>query len=232
MIRAPICSVRFTPQWEKMTMRTMIASAALLGALVVAHGTQAQAPNAPQNSPGVSGPVPGSAAPGMPGAPAVGTTAGTGTNAPDGTAGNPPGTAVGRATDRALGTNATGTNPGANAPDGTPGNPPGTAVGRATDRTLGTNATGTNPDGRNAGPAAAGGETNQAVATTNANASQPAHGANSFTMGEAQGRIGNNGFQNVTDLHKDDQGVWRGKATKNGAQVNVWLDYKGNVGQQ
>ena len=68
----------------------------------------------------------------------------------DGTVGNPPGTAAGRATDRALGTNMTGTNPAANAPDGTPGNPAGTAAGRAMDRTLGTNTTGTNPAGSSA----------------------------------------------------------------------------------
>ena len=98
-----------------------------------------------------------------------------------------------------------------------------------------TGATTATPNGivdRNTGKAAAGGQDNQAVATTNANASQPAHGANSFTMGEARGRIASQGFQNVADLHKDNQGVWRGKAMKNGAQVNVWLDYKGNIGQQ
>ncbi len=132
----------------------------------------------------------------------------------------------------ATGTNATGTNPGANAPDGTPGNPPGTALGRATDRTLGTNATGANPGVAISGTNAAGGDTNQAVATTNANAPQPAHGANSFSMGEAQRRIADHGFQNVNGLHMDDGGVWRGTATKDGQQVNVWLDYKGDVGQQ
>ena len=58
----------------------------------------------------------------------------------DGAPGNPPGTAVGRATDRAVGTNA---------PDGTPGNPPGTAAGRALDNTLGTNTTGANPGAGN-----------------------------------------------------------------------------------
>ncbi len=118
------------------------------------------------------------------------------------------------------------------APDGTPGNAPGTAVGRATDRTLGTNTTGTNPDGSNAGQNAAAGDQNQAVATTGANATQPAKGANSFTDGEARRRIESSGYAAVADLKKDDDGIWRGSATKDGAKVGVWLDYKGNIGQQ
>jgi peptidoglycan hydrolase-like protein with peptidoglycan-binding domain len=109
---------------------------------------------------------------------------------------------------------------------------PGGGPGAAADRTLGTNATGTNPAGSNAGANAAGGENNQAVATTNANAPQPAHGANSFSKGEAGRRIARQGFQDVSDLRTDGTGVWRGTATKNGQHVQVWLDYKGNVGQQ
>jgi hypothetical protein len=34
------------------------------------------------------------------------------------------------------------------------------------------------------------------------------------------------------DLKKDDQGVWRGRATKNGQSANVMLDFKGNVATQ
>lgn len=78
---------------------------------------------------------------------------------------------------------------------------------------------------------AASGDTNQAVATTSANASQPAHGANSFTMAQARTRMEENGYKNVTNLTKDSNGVWHGKADKNGATAMVWLDYKGNVGQ-
>jgi hypothetical protein len=33
----------------------------------------------------------------------------------------------------------------------------------------------------------------------------------------------------VSGLAKDDNGVWRGKAMKNGQQVDVSLDYQGNV---
>jgi len=78
--------------------------------------------------------------------------------------------------------------------------------------------------------AAASGDNNQAVATTAANASTPAKGANSFTMNEAKSRLEKQGFSNVSDLQKDDNGVWRGKGEKDGTTGNVWLDYKGNVG--
>jgi hypothetical protein len=78
---------------------------------------------------------------------------------------------------------------------------------------------------------AASGNNNQAVATTNANAPQPAHGANSFTMSQARTRIEKEGYANVTDLKKDNNGVWRAQAQKNGNPTGVWLDYKGNVGQ-
>jgi len=68
------------------------------------------------------------------------------------------------------------------------------------------------------------------VATTDANAAEPARGANSFTEDQARSRLENNGFRNVTGLQKDDDGVWRGRAEKNGQQTGVWLDYKGSVG--
>ena len=37
------------------------------------------------------------------------------------------------------------------------------------------------------------------------------------------------GFANVSDLKKDDNGVWRGHAMKDGKSVEVSLDYQGNV---
>lgn len=77
---------------------------------------------------------------------------------------------------------------------------------------------------------AAAGNHNQAVATNSANAAQPAAGSNSFTMGEAKARLERQGFANVSDLNKDDNGVWHGKAQKDGSSGNVWLDYKGNIG--
>ena len=44
----------------------------------------------------------------------------------------------------------------------------------------------------------------------------PVPGANSFTEGEARSRIQDKGFGQVTNLKLDDQGVWRGTATKDG----------------
>ena len=84
---------------------------------------------------------------------------------------------------------------------------------------------------RNTGAAAASGDSNQAVTTTSTNAAEPARGANSFSEGEARRRLESNGFAGVGTLTKDD-GVWRGTATKDGQSVQVWLDYKGNTGQQ
>jgi predicted transcriptional regulator len=79
--------------------------------------------------------------------------------------------------------------------------------------------------------AAASGDSNQAVATTSANADQPAKGANSFTKNQARHRIQKKGYSHVTGLAKDQDGVWRGTAQKGGQPINVWLDYKGNVGE-
>ena len=80
--------------------------------------------------------------------------------------------------------------------------------------------------------AAASGNDNQAVVTTGANADQPAQGANSFSKGQARHRIAAKGYTGVKGLKKDSGGVWRGTAMKDGQPVQVWLDYKGNVGQQ
>ena len=57
----------------------------------------------------------------------------------------------------------------------------------------------------------------------------PVAGRNSFTEGEAKSRIEKMGFSEVSDLQKDDQGVWRGRAKKDGKTVDVSVDYQGNV---
>jgi putative membrane protein len=62
-----------------------------------------------------------------------------------------------------------------------------------------------------------------------ANKPAPEAGANSFTEAQAKDRIAKAGFTGVTRLKKDDQGIWRGSAKKNGKQVNVSLDFRGNV---
>ena len=73
-----------------------------------------------------------------------------------------------------------------------------------------------------------------AVNTPNSppNPGAPAAGANSFTEGQAKSRIEANGFSQVSDLKKDDAGVWRGKARKDGKTMNVTLDFQGNVVSQ
>jgi hypothetical protein len=37
------------------------------------------------------------------------------------------------------------------------------------------------------------------------------------------------GVESVTDLKKDDDGIWRGTGTQNGKTVQIAVDYKGNV---
>ena len=70
-----------------------------------------------------------------------------------------------------------------------------------------------------------------AVATSGANntTAAPVAGANSFTMAQAQKRIEDNGYVQVTALAKDDKSIWRGQAMKDGKAVSVALDYQGNV---
>ena len=54
-------------------------------------------------------------------------------------------------------------------------------------------------------------------------------GSNSFTEAQARSRIEAQGFRNVAELRKDDQGIWRGKAERDGKSVSVAIDYKGTV---
>ena len=75
--------------------------------------------------------------------------------------------------------------------------------------------------------------TQPGVTTSNANrktSAAPVPGSNSFNMVEARRRIEAGGFAQVTALQKDKNGVWRGKAMRNGAPVSVYCDFQGNVG--
>jgi hypothetical protein len=81
-------------------------------------------------------------------------------------------------------------------------------------------------------PPAKDGPQNSAVNTQNSSnrmVDAPVKGSNSFTEGEAKSRIEKMGFASVSDLKKDEHGVWRGQAMKNGQKVAVSLDYQGNV---
>ncbi|MDT8332305.1 hypothetical protein RQ831_14685 [Roseomonas gilardii] len=99
---------------------------------------------------------------------------------------------------------------------GTPGATPGTAPG------TGTAAPMTAP--RPAGEAGSRSQASGTPVTTT-----PEAGANSFTEGQARSRIEAAGYSQVSELKKDDAGVWRGKATRNGQTVDVGLDFRGNV---
>lgn len=69
-----------------------------------------------------------------------------------------------------------------------------------------------------------------AVRTTEGNnPGAPAEGANSFTEDQAKSRIEEKGFANVSELKKDDEGIWRGTAEQGGRKVQVMLDFQGNV---
>jgi opacity protein-like surface antigen len=61
------------------------------------------------------------------------------------------------------------------------------------------------------------------------NSNKPVAGANSFTEGQAKSKIEEAGYTNVTSLKKDDNGVWRGKASKGGSSADVSVDFQGNV---
>lgn len=61
------------------------------------------------------------------------------------------------------------------------------------------------------------------------NSNAPVAGRNSFTEGQAKSKIEEAGYNNVTALAKDDNGVWRGKAQKGGASADVSVDFQGNV---
>ena len=85
---------------------------------------------------------------------------------------------------------------------------------------------------QNQNPPAKDGPQNSAINNPNSSNRQldaPVAGRNSFTEGEAKSRIEKMGFTNVTNLKKDENGVWRGRAMKDSETVEVSVDYQGNV---
>jgi len=121
------------------------------------------------------------------------------------------------------------------------GTPPGTAQGSAPNlgrgsTTQDTESRGAIPDGAAATGAtdanrgtSGGGSADNTRHTEPRTAAAPVAGANSFTEGQARARIRDAGFNDVQDLRLDDQGIWRGRAIRNGQQTGVALDYQGNV---
>ena len=79
-------------------------------------------------------------------------------------------------------------------------------------------------------PPAQSGPNNSAVNSAGQNNSNaPVAGRNSFTEGQAKSTIEGAGYTNVSELKKDDDGVWRGKANKSGSATAVSVDFQGNV---
>lgn len=63
-------------------------------------------------------------------------------------------------------------------------------------------------------------------------AAAPVPGKNSFTKKQTAKRLRDHGYSGVKGLTKDDQGIWHGTALKNGASVNVNVDFQGNITEQ
>ena len=78
-------------------------------------------------------------------------------------------------------------------------------------------------------PPAQQGPNNNAINTDQKNSDKPVAGRNSFTEGQAKSKIEDAGYSNVGELKIDDNGVWRGKASKGGSATNVSVDLQGNV---
>lgn len=72
-------------------------------------------------------------------------------------------------------------------------------------------------------------QTSPAPSPAPADANAPLPGANSFTEGQAKSRLEANGYSAISELKKDDNGVWKGTATHGGQAVTVSVDYRGNI---
>ena len=107
------------------------------------------------------------------------------------------------------------------------------ATGKTTgNNTGGTTATGTvvpAPASTSTLPAAPPRTSPSATQTATTDPGAPLPGANSFTEEQAKDRVAKAGFADISAMKKDDQGIWRGTASKSGATVNVAVDYRGNV---
>ena len=78
-------------------------------------------------------------------------------------------------------------------------------------------------------PAAKDGPGNNAVNNEQKNSDAPVAGRNSFTEGQAKSAVEKAGYSDVGELKKDDNGVWRGKASRDGSSAAVSVDFQGNV---
>ena len=67
------------------------------------------------------------------------------------------------------------------------------------------------------------------VTSSSGSDNPPVPGANSFTEAQAKSAIEKAGFADVSALSKDNKGIWRGTASKDGKATPIALDYQGNV---
>jgi hypothetical protein len=74
---------------------------------------------------------------------------------------------------------------------------------------------------------------NQAIDTTPKTPETTATpGANSYTEAQAKGALEAAGYTGVGALTQNAQGLWQGKATKDGKSATVSVDYKGAITTQ
>lgn len=123
---------------------------------------------------------------------------------------------------------ASGPLPGSRQPMGSAGTHPGAAPMMGAPATGGTAATGTTTP---MAPAQGAGAMMPRTTTPGEARSDvaPLSGANSFTEGQARSRMQDGGYADVQALRLDEQGVWRGRAVRNGRPTGVALDYQGNI---
>ncbi len=76
------------------------------------------------------------------------------------------------------------------------------------------------------------GKMNSTTDSTKPELGAPMSGANSFTEAQAKDRIMKEGYSAVNTLTKTPEGIWTGSATKQGKQVTVMMDYRGNITDQ
>lgn len=75
-------------------------------------------------------------------------------------------------------------------------------------------------------------DTTGSTARAPVNAAPLENGANSFTQEQAGQRLRDAGISDLTDLVKDDNGIWRGRGQWQGRDVSVGLDFRGNISAQ
>lgn len=86
------------------------------------------------------------------------------------------------------------------------------------------------PAARTTAPVPAPSPTNAAsTGTHTVNGAALENGANSFTQGQAMERLQDAGISSVTNLTKDDNGIWRGRGQYQGRSVELGLDFRGNI---